>query len=122
MSNNHQQESYPHKILRYATTHLNRYHAYQMTLIQIQVHWIILCRTHLTHLTPVILNGNRCNNEPIKQCAKLIYKLLKAASNYNITKSKLDADLLQRWVYLLNFMNSLKIVLSQFKETCMMLM
>ena len=57
-ANYHQHASYLQKMIRHATTHPNRYHTYQMTLIQTQPHHNLLCRTHLTHQTPVIRNEN----------------------------------------------------------------
>ena len=68
------------------------------------------------------MTGKRNNNNPIKHFTKITSKLFKAAYNSYVTKSKLDEYPLQRRVYLLNFINYPKIILSQFQETYMMLM
>ena len=60
--------------------------------------------------------------EPIKNCAKLTAKLLTATYKSKIIRLKLDKEPLQHRVYLLSFMNSLKIVLSKFSEAYMLLM
>ena len=71
-------------------------------------------------------NNNKCwrirrNNNPIKKCANLKTKLLKTAYNSKVEKLNFDEDPLQHWSYLLTLMNPLYIVLSHFKETCMIL-
>ena len=60
--------------------------------------------------------------DPIKNCVKLTANLLKADYKSNFGKFKFDEDPLQRRVYFLSFINSHKIVLSQFLETKIMLM
>ena len=49
-------------------------------------------------------------------------KLIKAAYNSKVKKFKMEEDLLQFRVYLLKFINSIKILLSTFNQTCMLLM
>ena len=49
-------------------------------------------------------------------------KLNKAEYNSKVKKFKMEEDLLQFRVYLLKFINSIKIVLSTFNQTCMLLM
>ena len=55
-ANNCQEVPHLKKILRHTTTHPNRYHTFQLNLIQTQVHRIILRHNNLTHLTPGIRN------------------------------------------------------------------
>ena len=62
-----------------------------------------------------------CFDDPIKNCAKLTANILTAVYKSKVTNFKLDEDTQQRQVYLQSFMNSLKFVLSQFKETYMLL-
>ena len=57
----------------------------------------------------------------LKKRTIITAKLLQATYNSKFTKFKLDEDTLHLRVYFLNFMNSLKIVLSQFKQTYMFL-
>ena len=52
------------------------------------------------------------NNDPIKDWSKLKANLLKAIYSSNTTGFKMDEDPLQRRVYLMNLMNSLKFFLS----------
>ena len=59
---------------------------------------------------------------PIEKCAKLKAKIFTAAYKSKYIAFKLDEDPLQQRVYFLYFMNSLKIVLSTFSETYMLLM
>ena len=66
--------------------------------------------------------SKRRNKNLIKNCAKLTTKLLKAFHNYKVMRFKLDEDPLQQRVYFLNLIKSLKMVLSQFKQTLMLLM
>ena len=61
-------------------------------------------------------------NDPIKLCAKLTAKLLMAAYKSNRIKFKLDEDPLQRRIYFLNFIESLDMIFSQYKETCEVLL
>ena len=56
MASPQEQASHLQEILRHATNHPNQYHTYQLTLIQTQFHQILLRQTHLTHLTPDIIN------------------------------------------------------------------
>ena len=55
-------------------------------------------------------------NKPIRKCTKITSKLLTAEYKSELVKLKLDEDPLQNRVYFLSFMNSIKIVLSQFSE------
>ena len=66
--------------------------------------------------------GTSRKNDPIKKCARITAKLLKAAHNSKIKKFKLDDDPLKHHIYFLYFINTLKIVLSKFKESYMMIM
>ena len=61
-------------------------------------------------------------DDRIKQCLNLTVKLPKYAYKSMVIKLKLDKDPLQNWVYLLSFINSLKILLDQFSEAYMLLM
>ena len=63
-----------------------------------------------------------CFDDRIKKCAKLTSNIPKAAYKSKVVKLKLEEDLLQLRVYLISFMNSLKIILSQFSEKYMLLM
>ena len=63
----------------------------------------------------------RRNKDPIKECAKFTAKLLEAAWNSKSTRFKFDEDTLQHRIYFLNLMNLLKIILSQFKQTYMLI-
>ena len=63
-----------------------------------------------------------CFNDPIKKCAKLTTKVLTSEYKSKVIDFKLDKDPLQRWFYLLSFLSSLKIVLSQFSDTYKLLM
>ena len=58
----------------------------------------------------------------IKHCANLTAKLLTSAYKSKVVKLKLDEDLLQCWFYLLFFVNSLKILLTQCSETYILVM
>ena len=62
------------------------------------------------------------NNNPIKKCSDITEKLLKDDNNSKATTFKSGEDYLQRRVYFSCFINTLKIFLSKFKETCMILM
>ena len=62
-----------------------------------------------------------CFYEPIKKWANITAKLLKVKYKSKAIKFKLDEDKLQRQIYLLSFINSLGIILSQYKETYMLL-
>ena len=105
---------------------------YQMTLIQTSVCHILICWTHLTHQSTGVLKkrqrtrnkrqSKRRTNDYIKNRANLTAKLLKELYNSKATIFKLDGDPIHRRVYLLNSMMSLKILLSKFRETCIMLM
>ena len=61
-------------------------------------------------------------DDPIKKCTKLRAKLLTYAYKSKVVKLKLDEYPLITWVYFLSFIYSLKIVLSPFSVTCMLLM
>ena len=61
-------------------------------------------------------------HNPIKKRAKLTYKLLTDAQKLEVVMCKLDEDPLQHRVHFLSFMNALKIILSQLKETYMLIM
>ena len=63
-----------------------------------------------------------CFDDSIKNCANLTTKLLTDAYKSKVINFTLDEDPLQRRVYFPSFVNSLKIVLSQFKETYIVLM
>ena len=67
------------------------------------------------------LRSKNSPNDPIKDCAKITAKLLTAVYKPKIINFKLDEYPLQRRFYLLSFMNLLKFVLSQFKETYMLI-
>ena len=54
--------------------------------------------------------------DPIKNCVKLTDKLFKSVYKSKVIKFKLGEDPLHCRVYFLLFMNSLKIVLSQFSD------
>ena len=60
--------------------------------------------------------------DPIKLCAKLTAKLLTTAYKLNIIKLKLDEYPLHRWIYFLTFVDSLEVILYQYKETCEVLL
>ena len=63
-----------------------------------------------------------CFDDPIKKCANLTANLITSAYKSEVIKFKSDENPLQRREYLLSFMNSLRIGLSQFTETYMLLM
>ena len=72
-------------------------------------------------------NKNKCRSktcfdDPIKKCETLAAKLITDTHKSKVVKFKLDKDPLQRQLYFLSFMNLVKTVLSQFKETYMLLM
>ena len=82
--NQQQEASYIQEILRHATTHPIWYQMYPPTLIQIQVHQIILPQTHqsLGILNKDDVKKSRSEkrfSDPINKCAKLTANLLKAA-------------------------------------------
>ena len=56
MNHHPQQASRLQNIIWHATNHLNRYQTDKITLIQIPVCQILLCRIHLTHQNPGVLN------------------------------------------------------------------
>ena len=60
--------------------------------------------------------------DPIKLCAKLTAKLPTTAYKSEIIKFKLDKDLLQRRIHFLTFIESLKMIFSQYIETCEILL
>ena len=53
---------------------------------------------------------------------KVTVKFLTTAYKSKIIKFKLDKDPLQRRIYFLTFVKSLEIILSQYKETCEVLL
>ena len=57
----------------------------------------------------------------MKKRAKLIAKLLTAAYKSKVVRFKLDKDPLNFRVYFLSLLNSLKIALSKFSETYMLI-
>ena len=63
-----------------------------------------------------------CFNDPIKKCTKLKAKLLTATYKSKVVCFKLDKDSIHRQVYLLSFINSLRISSSPFSETYMLIM
>ena len=58
----------------------------------------------------------------IKQCVTLTEKLLTTAYKSKIIRFKMDEDPLQIWIYFLIFVESLKMIFSQYKETCEILL
>ena len=61
-------------------------------------------------------------NDPIKLRTKLKAKLLMAAYKSNIIKFKLGEYSPQRWIYFLTFVDSLDMIVSQYRETCEVLL
>ena len=55
---------------------------------------------------------------PIILCATLTAKLLTTAYKLKIIKFKMDEDPLQRRIYFLTFIDSLDMILQQYRETC----
>ena len=55
---------------------------------------------------------------PITQCETLTAKLLTAAYKSNITRFKMDEDLLHRWIYFITFIDLLDMIFSLYRETC----
>ena len=70
----------------------------------------------------------RCKNkrhrkkDPIKLCASLTEKLLTTAYKSKIIRFKMDEDTLQRRIYFLTFVESLEMILSQYTQTCEVLL
>ena len=58
----------------------------------------------------------------IKQCATLTAKLLTTAYKSKIIRFKMDEDPLQCRIYFLTFVESLEMILSQYTETCEVLL
>ena len=56
--------------------------------------------------------------DPIRLCTTLTAKLLKTAYKSKIIRFKMDEDPLQLRIYFLIFVESLEMILSQYKETC----
>ena len=54
---------------------------------------------------------------PTKNCAKLTTKLITAMYKSKVVKFKLDEDTIQHQVYFLSFMNSLKKIITIFRNT-----
>ena len=99
MSNNHHQASHVQKTVWHAETYTKMYRMYQTNLIHTQVYQNLLLRAHLTHLihlTSFIINKrNKCpskriNSNLVQHFSKIKSKLLKFATNYNVTKFKID--------------------------------
>ena len=131
MNHHCQQASHLQEILSHTTTHPNRYHIYQMTLIQTQDRQIILRRTYQTHWTPDILNKNYAHvrNFVVNSITMNLLKsvpILKPIYLKLRTIPRLQGlkwmRILYSAVFSLNFINSLKRFLSKFKQTCMLLM
>ena len=61
-------------------------------------------------------------DDQIKKCAQITTNILTDAYKPKVIKLKLDKDTLKNQVYLLSFIHSLKIVLSQISGTFMLLM
>ena len=57
-------------------------------------------------------------NNPIKLCALLTAKLPTTAYKSKIIRFKMDENPLQRQIYFLTLVESLDMILSQYKETC----
>ena len=55
---------------------------------------------------------------PLKLCARLTAKLLTTVYKSRIIIFKIDEDPLQRRIYYTTFIESLKKILSQYRETC----
>ena len=60
--------------------------------------------------------------DQIKLCARLTAKFLTTAYKSKIIRFKIDEDPLQRRIYFLAFVESLKIIFSQYTETCEVLL
>ena len=60
--------------------------------------------------------------DPIRLCATLTEKLLTIAYKSEIIRFKMDEDPLQRRIYFLTFIDSLDIIISQYRETCEVLL
>ena len=60
--------------------------------------------------------------DPIKLCAKLTAKFPATEYESKILKFKLDEDPLQHLIYFLTFIESLVMILSQYKEICEVLL
>ena len=58
------------------------------------------------------------SNVKIRDIARLTEKLLTTAYKSKIIRFKMDEDPLQRWIYFLTFVESLKMIFSQYIETC----
>ena len=56
--------------------------------------------------------------DPIKLCANLTAKFLTTAYKSKIVRFKMDEDPLQHRIYFLTFVESLEMILSQYTETC----
>ena len=113
------------EILRHVKIYPIRYCAYQLTRIQTQVCQILLCRIHLTHQTMSIVNKGDVQkrtkiNSGVKRISmsksnsaqSLQLSYLQPHKKSKVIQFKLDDYPLQRRSYLLSFVNSLKIVLS----------
>ena len=87
--------------------------------------------TRLTHLRAMILippmkviidirdtKKETSEKDPIRICATLTGKLLTTAYKSKIIRFKMDEDPLQCQIYFLTFIDSLDMILSQYRETC----
>ena len=61
-------------------------------------------------------------HDPIKKCTNFKSKLPIASYKSKVKRFKLDEDPLDLRIYFLSLMNSLKILLSKFKETYILIM
>ena len=122
------------EILSHAKIQPIRYRTYQLTWIKTQVWQILLLQIHLTHQTASIINkddtrkrtkiNSRVKHVLItqsKSARSLQPSYLHPRKKSKVIKFKLYEDTLKHRVYLISFINSLKIVLSQFSETYMLL-
>ena len=111
-----------------------RYRTYHLTWIHTQVHQILLHRSRMNHQTASIINkddtrkrtkiNSRVKHVLItqsKSARSLQPSYLHPRKKSKVIKFKLYEDTLKHRVYLISFINSLKIVLSQFSETYMLL-
>ena len=60
-------------------------------------------------------NKKHREKDPVRLCATLTEKLLTTAYNSKIIIFKLNEDPLQRWIYFLNFLDSLDMIFSQYR-------
>ena len=67
-------------------------------------------------------NKKHQEKDPIRLCATLTAKLLTTAYKSKIIRFKMDEDPLQRRIYFHTFIDSLDMILSQYTETCEVLL